>query len=108
MAVKPLKRKLIPMSDEEFDKNINKQTWTFAKTYAKTYPHEYFLRTENPDLFWELKRRIKELGVNKKFFDTDERYYFYKDYKYWGYAIIMNRTNDKTDYSSKSAAKGKQ
>ena len=93
-----MKLVLLPMTDEEFDEALSKQAWTFAKTYAKTAPHEYFLRTANPDLFWELKRRIAELGVEQLFYTTKVQYYFWKEYKYWGYDLVMNRTNDMREY----------
>jgi len=86
------------MTDEEFDKALNAQQWTFAKTYAKTAPHEYFLRTANPDLFGELKRRIAEMGVEKLFYKTKVMYYFHKGHKYWGYDLIMNRDDASKEY----------
>lgn len=79
------------MTDEELDRALEEQEWTGAKTYADTHPHWYFLRTENTRLFWELKFRIAEEGVDGYFYQTKFRYYYRGEYKYWGYDLVMNR-----------------
>jgi hypothetical protein len=54
---------------------LSSATWIFAKTYAKTWPHEYMLkRNEDPELFTEFVRITHKLGysynilINKTFF----------------------------------------
>jgi hypothetical protein len=86
---------LTPMSDKEFEEALTKQKWTFAKTYAKTATHEYFLEDNNPDLFKELKRRLVELGKDGHFYATPQRYYYHGPYRYWRCDEVMNR-DDRT------------
>ena len=48
---------------------IESATWTFAKTYAATWPHEYVGRTlENAALILALARHIFEHGVEERFY----------------------------------------
>ena len=55
------------MKDKEIDKLIKETEWVFAKTYAKTAPHEYIRRKDAKILFWELLNRIREHGKPEKF-----------------------------------------
>ncbi len=41
--------------------------WTFAKTYAKTAPHEYIVREQYPDHFQRMAKEIKEHGIDEPF-----------------------------------------
>ena len=91
-----------PMSDEEFEKELKAQKWTFAKTYAKTAPHEYFLKKDNPRLFAEIARRIKESGKEGKFYNTTFRYYYFGPHKYWAYEDLVNRDSRTAKYEAKS------
>jgi len=87
------------MTDKEFEESLANQSWIFSKTYAKKSPHEYFLRTDNPDLFWELKRRIAEQGKEVLYFKTKFQCHIHNGKRYWGYNLIMNRCDDSQDYS---------
>lgn len=86
------------MNNKELKKQLNQQGWTFAKTYAKTAPHEYFLKTQNEKLFLELRKRITKLGKNEKFYKSTFRYYYHGDYKYWAYDELINRDNKDSEY----------
>lgn len=86
------------MKDREFEEKLKKQKWIFAKTYAKTAPHEYFLKIQNEELFLELKRRIEKLGIDEKFYKTTFRYYYHGEYKYWCYDDLVNRDKKNKTY----------
>lgn len=92
---------MIAMNSKDFEIEVEEQKWTFAKTYAKKSPHEYFLRTDNPDLFWELKRRIAEKPTEITYFQTKFQCYIHKGKRYWGYDLVMNRCDNSQDYSKK-------
>ena len=70
------------MSDKKLEEKVNKQKWTFAKTYAQTAPHEYFLKNQNEELFAELKQRIAKFGKEGKFFGHSYIYYHHGKYRY--------------------------
>lgn len=71
---------------------IAKQKFKFAKTYAKTYPHEYFMGNENAELYTALLNEIKDNGYTKNFYNTPFRYVDIDGYKYWHHGkITMNR-----------------
>ena len=71
--------------------------WIFAKTYAKTAPHEYVLQEKEPELFERIKKMIKNHGVWEDFAMPGEKPYRYKywyrgRYRYWIIENILNRT----------------
>jgi len=60
--------------------------WQFAKTYAKTWPHEYTVRAWRPDLDAEFEfavRYIRAQGVPEPFGNRTHIYLYLKGYKYW-------------------------
>ncbi len=72
--------------DEKIEKFIDSANWIFAKTYAKTAPHEYAVRDKNPSLedeFVYFVKFIREHGYNEKFWNKLHIYYDVGDYKYW-------------------------
>ncbi len=82
------------INDDELLELISQTTWTFAKTYANTFPHEYIKRTDYPDLFELMKQAIVTRGYDAKFFKATYRYFHIGGYKYWGppkYTLILNR-----------------
>lgn len=72
--------------------DIKAQEWTFAKTYAKTAPHEYFLYHQNPELFKALVDKIAQSGVDEYFYKRKFTYLYLGKYKYWRMDSVMNRT----------------
>ena len=78
---------------------IDKQEWTFAKTYAKIAPHEYFVDKSNIELFDKLNKFIDEYGVDEMFELSDTkheyRYLNLEKYRYWKCDNILNRTEVK-------------
>ena len=82
----------------ELQEWAKKQKWVFAKTYAKTAPHEYLvLKTleseEDRKMFFELARRIFDQGYMGQFWTKEYKYYDMDGYKYWS----MDRTVEETE-----------
>lgn len=92
-----------PLSKDEkrVKKFIDGNNWIFAKTYAKTFPHEYIVYD---NLSPKMKKEadwfmgyIKFMGVQKKWFRTTYTYLYFGPHKYWSmagtkeYSIIINR-----------------
>ena len=54
-------------------------------------PHEYCLKQDNPELFEEVLRRLREEGYIDEFNGRKYRYYWYGSYRYWVMAPVINR-----------------
>jgi hypothetical protein len=69
--------------------------WTFAKTYAKTAPHEYILEENYPEYFAEMKKLVEEEGKEENFTIHGKTYSvrYYKDdtHRYWVIENVLNR-----------------
>ncbi len=78
---------------------ITEQKWIFAKTYAKTYPHEYIVqeRVDN-QLYLELANYIDSFGYEDYFYQTKQIYFDYKGYTYWHMENIINRCVEEDTY----------
>ena len=51
---------------EDLKKFIENQNWIFAKTYAKTWPHEYIVQEKvDNDLFLKLANHTKVSHLSK-------------------------------------------
>ena len=74
-------------------KNFIKNTlWTFAKTYAKTWPHEYIVQEQvDNDLFLELANHIDAFGHEEYFYTKKMTYFDYDGHVYWHMENIINR-----------------
>ena len=77
------------MTEDEvrLKKFINGNTWIFAKTYAKTAPHEYVVYDNldaagQKEYDWFVKQ-IVEKGVDEKFYRATFRYLYFDNRKYW-------------------------
>ena len=91
-------------------KFIRESTWTFAKTYAKTWPHEYIVRDRvDEGLFVELATHIRTHGYISKFYHKDITYFDESDKVYWTMGepieemIIINRCGKEQTYEYRSA-----
>lgn len=75
------------LNNQNLAKNfISKQKWIFAKTYAKTAPHEYIMVFPNSPYLKEAQEffyLIQEYGYVKKFFNKEFKYINIDGYKYW-------------------------
>lgn len=85
---------------------ISGNTWIFAKTYAKTAPHEYVVKTKLPTE--EMKKEfewmvmlIRERGYEAEFWGKVHTYLDIDGKKYWTMGepveetIILNRADIK-------------
>ncbi len=65
---------------------VEKYEWIFAKTYAKTAPHEYALSKNNgedKDLE-RLAEIIEKYGETEYFYGHKGKYFYIDNLKYWG------------------------
>ena len=80
---------------EELLQEASAQRWQFAKTYAKTIPHSYFVREWNKPLYKAFKKAIATYGKKEIFivFSTRRtyRYLYLGEYRYWICEDVMNR-----------------
>jgi len=84
---------------KELIKFIENSTWVFAKTYAKTWPHEYIVqeRVDN-DLFLALAHHIDTFGYKSHFYKMEQVYFDYKGHTYWHMEDIINRCPESETY----------
>jgi hypothetical protein len=81
---------------------IKDQNWIFAKTYAKTWPHEYIVqeRVDNK-LFLELANHIDQFGYEDYFYKMKQIYFDYDGFTYWHMENIINRCVEKDTYHNR-------
>ena len=78
---------------------IEQTPWTFAKTYAKTWPHEYIVREKvDQSLFAELAEHIDKFGYPSHFYKTTMTYFDYGGNTYWHIDNIINRCVEADTY----------
>jgi len=66
---------------KDFIKNSN---WTFAKTYAETWPHHYIVRDRvDEDLFIKMVKHIRHFGYEGPFYNEKYIYFEEDGYVYW-------------------------
>ncbi len=58
--------------------------WTFAKTYAKNWPHHYIVKDRvNPELFLKTVLHIRQLGKPAPFYQNTYLYFEQDRMVYW-------------------------
>jgi hypothetical protein len=84
---------------------VTEQKWTFAKTYASTWPHEYIVRDRvDEHLFIQLVRHIRTYGYEGKFYRKPITYFDEDGMVYWtmgapiGETTIVNRCKEEQSY----------
>ena len=84
---------------------VDETSWTFAKTYAKTWPHEYIVRDRvDEELFLSLVRHIREHGYQGWFYRKPITYFDEDGMVYWTMGapveetIIVNRCTKEQSY----------
>ncbi len=89
---------------------VDNSDWIFAKTYAKTWPHEYIVRDQvDDDSFVELVRHIRDHGYLGKFYANDITYLDCSNLVYWtmGEPIeettVINRCRKEQSYEYRLA-----
>ena len=81
--------------NEKYQVWLNSQEWIFAKTYAKTCPHEYIVKykTEDKEMFIEFITFIRNEGYAEKWKDgVIRKYYNIGGFKYWTMGDPINDT----------------
>lgn len=86
---------------KKFTAFIRRQSWIFAKTFAKTSPHEYIVKERlsagDRKIFEQFVMFIRENGVRKKYKKTYCTHFDLDGYSYWtmgaplDITIIINR-----------------
>jgi len=89
----------------KLNKFIKSQDWIFAKTYAKTWPHEYIVRDKVDEaLFVKLVEHIRSNGYIGKFYKMDITYFDEDGMVYWTMGdpiettTIINRCTKEQSY----------
>ena len=71
---------------------ITNSDWIFAKTYAKTWPHEYIVQEQvDNDLFLALAEHVDSQGYKDNFYKKEVIYFDHDGYTYWHMGNIINR-----------------
>lgn len=69
---------------EEIRRFIESAEWTFAKTYAATWPHEYIVKDRGDrELFLKTVIQIRENGYEGRFYRTKITYFEQDGLVYW-------------------------
>jgi hypothetical protein len=77
---------------EHLGQFIEQTPWTFAKTYARKWPHEYIVREKvDQVLFDELAAHIDKHGYESNFYDRKQIYFDHEGQTYWHMGNIINR-----------------
>lgn len=73
------------MTIEEAKQFLSKQNFTFARSYADTFPHYYLQKKKcsNIELYEKFLWLIREQGIVYHFFNKQYIYLFIDDYVYW-------------------------
>ena len=81
----------LPFPLQEF---IESTPWVFAKTYAKTWPHEYIVRDRvDQSRFLELVSHIRQHGYQGEFYRKPITYFDYEGRVYWTMGAPIEETN---------------
>lgn len=69
---------------EDFKQLIERNRWKFAWTYARIYPHEYTTKALcNLEDHARLIDCIERYGIIQRFWDSQRKYFYFEDRKYW-------------------------
>jgi len=92
-------------------KFVESTRWTFAKTYAATWPHEYVVRTpENAAMILALARHIFEHGTDGRFYSQVRKYHHEGGKVYWSMDStpkvtgLINRCDEAQTYEARLTA----
>jgi len=84
---------------DELKEFIENSTWTFAKTYAATWPHEYIVQEKvDNELFVKLADHIDTFGYESHFYKMKQVYFDYNGFTYWYMKNIINRCVETDTY----------
>ena len=72
---------------------VNNSIWTFAITYAPTWPHHYIVRDRvDEELFIKLVKHIRKFGYEGPFYNKKYIYYEEDGYVYWTMGAPIEET----------------
>jgi hypothetical protein len=73
---------------------VHQEPWTFAKTYAETWPHEYLVRERVGDegLFLKLVQHIRTHGYEANFYARKITYFDEGGLTYWTMGAPVEET----------------
>lgn len=72
---------------------VDSTPWTFAKTYAATWPHEYIVRTRvDESLFVQMVEHIRTHGYVGNFYRMSITYYDEGGLTYWTMGEPIEKT----------------
>ena len=72
---------------------VTEARWTFAKTYAATWPHEYIVRDRvDQELFVQLVQHIRTHGYEGKFYAKAITYFDEDGMVYWTMGAPIEET----------------
>ena len=78
---------------DEIKEFINNTQWTFAKTYADTWPHHYIVRDRvDEKLFLETVRHIRRFGYEGRFYKKKITYFDEDGLVYWTMGAPVEET----------------
>lgn len=96
---------------EEVRRFVESTRWTFAKTYAATWPHEYVVRNpENAEQILALARHVFQHGIDGRFYGTVRKYHHEGGKVYWSMdptpeeTTLINRCDESQTYEARLAA----
>ena len=97
----------LPLS-ERLKAFVEDSPWTFAKTYAKTWPHEYIVRDRvDEGLFVNLVHHFRTLGYEGRFYRKSITYFDEDGMVYWtmgepiDITTIINRCKKEQTYEQR-------
>jgi hypothetical protein len=72
---------------------VDSMEWTWAKTYADTWPHYYIVRDRvDEGLFLDLVRHIRRFGKEGPFYSQTYIYYEEDGWVYWTMGSPIEKT----------------
>ena len=79
---------------EELRTFVDQEPWTFAKTYADTWPHEYLVREKvgSQQLFLQLVEHIRAHGYEANFYTRKITYFDEDGLTYWTMGASVEET----------------
>ncbi len=90
---------------DEIKEFINNTQWTFAKTYADTWPHHYIVRDRvDEKLFVKTVQHIRGFGYEGRFYKMKITYFDEDGLVYWTMGApveettIINRCTEENTY----------
>ena len=96
---------------EDVRKFVESTTWTFAKTYAATWPHEYVVRnSQNAPVILALAQHIFEHGTDGRFYSQVRKYHHEDGKVYWSMdstpegTTLVNRCDEAQTYEARLEA----